>query len=429
MEINKSEAVILGTVIYNNDMYMDVVDELEESDFYSTANQLLFRTISKVYKSNNKFDRFVIENILKNEIKEGIITRTYITELLTYSDPFTFKSHIKIVKEESNKREIANLLKKISTKKTSTEMLLEIENTISNIKSKDEKNGIITLSEAYEQNLNNWEENFKNGGKMNGISSGIEKLDLYIHGIQKKEFNVFAARPSCGKTTFSLKLINNMDAKILYVQLDMGIEAIINRITSSNLDIPVNSLSVTSKLKDNEWQRIATDGFEIANSKDITFFQSTIKCPATISNIKNVARRIKLKKGLDVIVIDHIGKIKPETKGTRYEQMTVISNELKRMAIELDVNVTALCQLSRGVEGRTDRHPRMSDLRDTGAIEEDADSIGLLYREGYYVAREEGININNDILEVEIVKARNGRLGKIEFEYNLETQKLTEILD
>ena len=154
----------------------------------------------------------------------------------------------------------------------------------------------------------------------------------------------------------------------------------------------------------------------------------------TINNILLKAKEIKAKYGLDVIIIDHIGKIKPTTKGNRYEQMTYISGELKRMALEMDIALIALCQLSRGTEGRQDKRPMLSDLRDTGAIEEDADNIGLLYRDGYYKAREEKENGTteegkSDILELHLLKVRNGRIGVIGFEYNLETQRLTQILN
>ena len=181
-----------------------------------------------------------------------------------------------------------------------------------------------------------------------------------------------------------------------------------------------------ARLSDKEWQEVTKYYAYMVKNKKIDFYQHK---RATVKAIRNKARELKLKKGLDVIIIDQIGKVVPEMKGSRYEQMTLISNELKRLAIELDVNVTVLCQLSRAVEQRSDKRPMLSDLRDSGAIEEDADNIGMLYRDGYYRARETGEEVTEDILEIDFQKVRNGRLAKVKFQYNLETQRLIQILN
>jgi replicative DNA helicase len=145
---------------------------------------------------------------------------------------------------------------------------------------------------------------------------------------------------------------------------------------------------------------------------------------ATIGKIRAKAKEIKIQHGLDVIILDHIGKLKPEVKGGKYEQTSDNSMKVKQVARELDVAFVALCQLSRAVEQRQDKHPIMADLRDSGSIEEDADIISMLYREGYYKAREKGERIRDDTLEVSFQKVRNGRLGTVKFHYDLETQKL-----
>ena len=166
-----------------------------------------------------------------------------------------------------------------------------------------------------------------------------------------------------------------------------------------------------------------TFNYIAAKKKNIFIYEPS---SITINEIRLVAKEVQLKHGLDVIIIDHIGKIKPSTKGTRYEQMNVISNELKAIAKELNIAMVGLCQLSRATEQRSDKRPLLSDLRDTGSIEQDADVIGLLYREGYYKAREEGADIQDDVLEINFAKNRNGRTGAIYFNYNLPTQRLSE---
>ena len=244
-----------------------------------------------------------------------------------------------------------------------------------------------------------------------------------MNGLNKKDFIVFGARPSMGKTAFSLAILNNIEVNTLYIQLDMSTEGMGQRLLAMNSGIE-NTVLARGKLNNNEWDKVRdTFNYIAAKKKNIFIYEPS---SITINEIRLVAKEVQLKHGLDVIIIDHIGKIKPSTKGTRYEQMNVISNELKAIAKELNIAMVGLCQLSRATEQRSDKRPLLSDLRDTGSIEQDADVIGLLYREGYYKAREEGTDIQDDVLEINFAKNRNGRTGAIYFDYNLPTQRLTE---
>ena len=260
------------------------------------------------------------------------------------------------------------------------------------------------------------------GRDFTGISTGIRKIDNVMNGLQKKDFIVFGARPSIGKTALSLELIKNIKENVLYIQLDMSAAAMGQRLIA-NLTGIENGKIARAKLNEQEVDKVIKAQLQLMKKENLFLYE----VPAiTLNEIRLKAKEIQIKHGLDVIVIDHIGKIKPTTKGSRYEQMSTISNGLKSLAKELNVALVGLCQLSRAVEQRSDKIPCLSDLRDTGSIEEDADTIGLLFREGYYKAREEGTDIQDDILEINFAKNRNGRTGAIELKYNLPTQRLFE---
>lgn len=427
-----SEMYVLGTIIFKNDMYLKVADFLKEDDFYSTSHQLVYKAIKEAYKLGNRFDVFVIINMLQKQIKDKVVMETEILNIASCYEVATFDSHVKIVKEESNKRALQQLSKKILSDSSmkSSEIINDMQNLILNINSYDTTDRYISMTEAVEDTLKDIEKAYNTKSGITGISTGLETLDKVMNGIQKKEMTVFGARPSMGKTAFSLELIKNMEANILYVQLDMSINSMIQRMMGANTGINSGTIS-RGRLDDGQWTVLSEVSNYLSNKKNIFFYQP--KKP-TISKIMAKAKEIKIKEGLDIIIIDHIGKIVPETKGTKYEQMTTISNELKRIAIELDIGMIVLCQLNRRVEERNDKKPMLSDLRDSGAIEEDADNIGLLYREGYYKERErkkeeEKETLKNDILELNFLKVRNGQIANVNFEYNLETQLLTQIMD
>ncbi|NGT33439.1 DNA helicase, partial [Clostridium perfringens] len=298
-----------------------------------------------------------------------------------------------------------------------------LQNELLEVNQVNRKDSIKNMSDVMFDTLEGIENTYNNEMGVRGFKTGILSLDKVMNGLNKKDFIVFGARPSMGKTAFSLAILNNIEVNTLYIQLDMSTEGMGQRLLAMNSGIE-NTVLARGKLNNNEWDKVRdTFNYIAAKKKNIFIYEPS---SITINEIRLVAKEVQLKHGLDVIIIDHIGKIKPSTKGTRYEQMNVISNELKAIAKELNIAMVGLCQLSRATEQRSDKRPLLSDLRDTGSIEQDADVIGLLYREGYYKAREEGTDIQDDVLEINFAKNRNGRTGAIYFDYNLPTQRLTE---
>lgn len=429
--IIESELIVLGTIIADNNYLLKAIDLIKPNDFYKTSHKVIFEKMLELYKSNTEFDSTVLANNLMQEIKKGVTTVTELGEISTREEPSTFKAHLKIIKEDSNNRKLNNVLKQlVNSDLDSNSKIEKLQNAILDITSSSEEDTHITINQAVSNTLKKIEQAANSNNGITGISTGIIEFDNSLNGLERGTMTVLGARPSMGKTALSLEILRGLEVNVLYIQLDMTIEGMTQRLISSISNIE-NRYVGRGKLNDDEWRKVIKAVGFLEKKNNIFFY--TPKNP-TINNILLKAKEIKAKYGLDVIIIDHIGKIKPITKGNRYEQMTYISGELKRMALEMDIALIALCQLSRGTESRQDKRPMLSDLRDTGAIEEDADNIGLLYRDGYYKAREEKENGTteegkSDILELHLLKVRNGRIGVIGFEYNLETQRLTQILN
>ena len=429
--IIESELIVLGTIIADNNYLLKAIDLIKPNDFYKTSHKVIFEKMLELYKSNTEFDSIVLVNNLMQEIKKGVTTVTELTEISTREEPSTFKAHLKLIKEDSNNRKLNNVLKQlVNSDLDSNSKIEKLQNAILDITSSSEEDTHITINQAVSNTLKKIEQAANSNNGITGISTGIIELDNSLNGLERGTMTVLGARPSMGKTALSLEILRGLEVNVLYIQLDMTIEGMTQRLISSISNIE-NRYVGRGKLNDDEWRKVIKAVGFLEKKNNIFFY--TPKNP-TINNILLKAKEIKAKYGLDVIIIDHIGKIKPITKGNRYEQMTYISGELKRIALEMDIALIALCQLSRGTESRQDKRPMLSDLRDTGAIEEDADNIGLLYRDGYYKAREEKENGTteegkSDILELHLLKVRNGRIGVIGFEYNLETQRLTQILN
>lgn len=414
---NDSELYVLGTIIDNNSYMTKIINEIEEEDFYNIQHKIIFGAMKELYKKNIPFDVVILFKHLPN----GAITLTELTNIATYIQPSIFKSHVNELLESSKQRKLEKICKMVLSKSgDSTEKIDLLQNAILKLsKGNREEDKIYNMADVLEKSMESIERAYNSKNGFTGIATGLQSLDNAINGLQKKEFLVVGARPSMGKTAFSLSLLNNVEGNILYVQLDMSIEGMGQRMLSSETLLP-NAKVGKGKLDDDEWTRLVGGLNKLSKKKNIFLYSP----PATtVNNVMWKAKEIKAKYGLDIIIIDHIGKLKPSSKGTRYEQMSIISRDLKGMARELNISLVSLCQLSRAVEQRNDKRPMLSDLRDSGSIEEDADVIMLLYRDGYY-KNDEKEQIVNDLLEVNIAKNRNGQVGKILFDYNLRYQTL-----
>lgn len=419
----ESEKIILGTIIQDNELMLKAISILDENDFYNSKHKIIFRAIKELYKNNISFDLTILSEKLSKDIKEQLLTLSDLTEISYHTSRGAFDSHLSLVKEKSKERKLNETCKSILTTPGTIESKIDfLQNTLLELNSSEDKEKVYTMSEVMEKTFEKIEKAFSNKNGITGISTGIRKIDNATNGLEKKEFIVLGARPSMGKTALSLAIMENIQGNVLYIQLDMSKEVMGQRLLASNSYIE-NGKIARGKFNDNEMKSIINVFDRLRRKENIFIYEPA---SITVNQIRLIAKQIKIKHGLDVIIIDHIGKIKPTTKGTKYEQSSYISNTLKSIAKELNIAMIGLCQLSRAAEQRADHRPMLSDLRDTGSIEEDADVIGLLYRDGYYRAREEKEDIVGDVLEINFAKCRNGRTGVVELQYHLPTQRLSE---
>ena len=364
--------------------------------------------------------------LLIQEELQGRVDYNVISEVAEYNG-YAIESHVKNIIDCFRARELKKELNR-SIGEINKENALEVINNLSNrfleLNFNTEKRTDESAEEIQFRVLDEIEEAYKKGngqGYITGIKTGYTKFDYATNGFKRKQYYVIGARPSVGKSAFSFSVLDSMDDKYktLYIQLDMTKESMIKRMLSMKTGI-ANRLLNRGKLSDNDWEKLARYG----TPKKNLYIED--KANTTTNDIRNLVRKYKVQQGLDILIIDHLGKIKPTGKGSTYELTSKVSQELKEIAKEFDIVLIVLCQLSRAVEGRVNKRPLLSDLRDTGAIEQDADFIAMLYRDGYYQAREKGETITNDILEVSVQKNRDGLVGTIEFDFNLETQKIRE---
>lgn len=421
--VRESEMYVIGTCINDNRYMLKAMDQLDREDFYSEKHKLIYGAMEELLKRNINYDVGVLSNRLMNEIKSNVISITELTDISLHTAYQAFQSHISIVKQDSLNRKLNSACNNILNSNENINKKIEVlQNTLLDVSSNRGKDKYYSASEVMEMTINKIEKAYISKDGITGISTGIRKIDNVTNGLERKEFVIFGARPSMGKSALSLALLENIKANVLYIQLDMSLEGMGQRMLASDSFIE-NGRIGRGRIDDEEWGSILKSFNRISKKKNINFYT-----PPTINvnKIRLKAKEMQIKQGLDVIIIDHIGKIKPTTRGTRYEQMSEISNQLKAIAKELNISMVGLCQLSRATEQRQDKRPMLSDLRDTGSIEEDADVIGLLYRNGYYQDSDKKHDIREDELEINFAKNRNGRVGTIKLKYDLTTQRLSE---
>lgn len=421
INVKESEQEVLCNFINDSNSLNEYVDRLKPIHFYNSSHRLIYQRVCDYYKKNKPCDLIVLQGELKGKVEFSVF------EEIMNSFGHALETHveniIKAYKVRELKRVLATMIQNLSKDNIDYQME-SLESELIKLNQDESSSSYESLEDINYSLMEDIQEAYIKGngqGYITGIKTGYHKLDQALGGLKKQQYYVMAARPSMGKSAFSLSLVNgiNEQHKILYVQLDMTAKSMANRLLSMQTGIS-NRYLRRGQLTDKQWELMGVKG---APRKNL-FIADTPGMK--VSDIRKVARELSFKQGLDIIIIDHIGKIKPSNKGSIYEQMTLISNELKELARELDIVLICLSQLSRGVEQRADKRPMLSDLRDSGRIEEDADTIMMLYRDGYYKGREDRIQITDDVLEVHIHKNRDGLTGTVLFDYDLETQRIKE---
>lgn len=407
----QAEQVVLGCIINDKEKLQEVEDVLTIEDFYLDKHRVIYESIKIL--SHKEIDVDLI-TLLEELNSKGIIEKcggvNYVTEISSaaiYND--NVFNYTQIVKDKADRRKLIKagreLIEKSYEDNEIQEVVNGIEDKLYQAISKDSGN-IISASDAVDEVLKQIEESYKNGGKITGKTTGFKELDTCLSGLQKGDFIVVAARPSMGKTAFALNIgqYASKEAKVGIFSLEMPRSQLMQRLISSRCLVEFQNIK-TGKLNTEQFGKIAIAANEIAK-RSIYIDDESI----SIADIKSQCRNLKKKKGLDVVIIDYLQLIESLDKNySREQEIAKISRELKKMAKKLDITVIALSQLSRAPEQRADHRPMLSDLRESGSIEQDADVIMFLYRDEYYNKESEEKNI----AEVIVGKNRNGEVKTI----------------
>ena len=417
-----AEQSVLGAMMLSGNAIEKACEKLFPESFYQEKHQIIFKTIVDLHDKKEPIDLTTITAELNNENKLNEVGgMEYIADLLSVvPNAANIESYVDIVEDNYLLRNVIDTSSDISTLAYEhngevSDILDQVESKIVGIIKNRRTSEFKRIQDVLDDVEANLEFLSKSKGEITGIPTGWYELDKMTSGLHENQFIIIAGRPAMGKTAFALNLATHVathtDKTVAIFSLEMGAEQLANRMISSLGQI--DGLKLTNgNLVNNDWKRITEAKSQLAGAKLFISDDAGV----TVGDIKSKCRRLATSEdGLDLVIIDHLQLL---TMGGNYgnnrqAEITDISRNLKKMAMELNVPVVALAQLSRGVESREDKRPKMSDLRESGSIEQDADIVALLYRDDYYQTPKGTEMPDPSLSELIIGKHRNGPTGII----------------
>jgi replicative DNA helicase len=388
------EEAVLGAMMLESEKINEVIDILSEAHFYAPENKLVFRAISALYQEGKTaVDLLTVNNHLRSTNELELIGGSYYLAMLTnkVSSAANIAFHARILTQKMIQRELIRVSGEIAHEafddsEDSFVLLDESERKLYEIKNNGLKRNFQDIDTLVNRALKDLEERSKTETDgITGVASGFSDLDRITAGWQPSDLIILAARPAMGKTAFALSLVRNaaVDFKksVMIFSLEMADVQLVNRLISAEAEVAADKIR-KSDLTEQEWQRLHSKTVSLSQSK--IFIDDTPQL--NIFDLNAKCRRVHSQHGLDMVVVDYLQLLRHETKGqgNREQEIAFISRSLKGLAKELSVPVIALAQLSREVEKRNNKRPQLSDLRESGSIEQDADMVMFLYRDEYY---------------------------------------------
>ena len=410
----EAEQSVIGSMIIDKSAIAQVAEKLTEDDFYRDGHKIIYKSIFEMFKNDMAVDLVTLLEYLKStdqlEKAGGV---TYITEVSS-SVPTTanLSSYIKIVEEKSILRRLIKastaIIEDSYNKQGEVEGVLDLaEKKIFDIAEKRSTSDFEALSDVLERGFLEIERLFNNKGQITGVPSGFTDLDAKTSGFQKGDMVLIAARPSMGKTTFALNIAENAALRegksVVIFSLEMPKEQLAYKLLCSEANVDMLKLR-TGNLDDKDWENIARATGPLSKAK--IYIDDT--AGVTVMEMRSKCRRLKMEYGIDLILIDYL-QLMSGSGESRQQEVAEISRNIKAIAKEMECPVIALSQLSRAPEQRADHRPMLSDLRESGSIEQDADLVMFLYRDEYYNKETEDKNVGECI----IAKQRNGPVGTV----------------
>lgn len=415
----EAEQAIIGSMLTDKDAVISAIEVLREEDFYREDNKAIFEAIFNLYNRAEPIDIITVKSELEAMGKfEQVGGLEYLAEL-PEKVPTTANAskYIKIVEEKSTLRRLIKTANEIielgyDPLQDVEDIMEGAEKRIFNIMQEKNQKGYAPIKDVLVESFTKLEELYNRKQHITGVPSGFSELDYRTAGFHGSELILIAARPAMGKTAFALNIAVNAAVRantpVAVFSLEMSKDQLVNRIMCSEAMVDSNKVR-TGKLEENDWTKLAESIGPLSEAN--IFIDDTPGI--NITEIRAKCRKLKLEKNIGMVVIDYLQLIQGSGKrasGSREQEISEISRSLKILAKELDVPVIALSQLSRAAEQRPDHRPMLSDLRESGAIEQDADIVMFLYRDDYYNKESE----KKDIAEVIIAKHRGGSTGTVE---------------
>jgi replicative DNA helicase len=413
----EAEQSVLGAMIVNKEAINTALEIIRPDDFYKEANKEIYEAIMVLFNKNEPVDLITLSEELKRRgTLENIGGITYLANLSSsIATTANVEYYCKIVEQKSILRKLIKTSDEIMTSayEDSEEVnaiIEKAEKRIFDITQGSHKQGFAPINEVLLSSFAQIEERAANKGQLTGLTTGFVDLDNKLSGLQKSDLVLVAARPSMGKTAFGINICTNSalkaNAKVAVFSLEMSKEQLVQRIISSTAHVDLQKI-ISGNLADDEWLQVVNSmgplsqiGIYIDDTPGISLTEMKAKC-----------RKLKIEKGLDLVLVDYLQLMTLDGHSeSRQQEISAISRGLKGLAKEMNCPVIALSQLSRAPELRSDHRPILSDLRESGAIEQDADVVMFLYRDEYYNRDSEKKNIG----EVIIAKHRNGPTGTVE---------------
>lgn len=412
-----AEQAVIGAMISDKDAIVTAMELLTSDDFYGKQNGIIFDAIIELYDKGSVPDVIPLQNKLKEkEIPDEINNIEYLGGLVADTNSSLIRDFCNILIEKSTLRKMIKINEGIANacyegKQDYNSLLEETEKKVFDLVQSRKISSHMPIDEVVMQALSRIEAASQSAGSVTGVPTGFLDLDYKLAGLHGSNLVLIAARPAMGKTAFVLNIAEyvalrkNMSVAIF--SLEMGEVELVNRLLSLESNVDSGHIR-TGNLSDDEWEKIVRSAGEIGDSNLIIDAPPSL----TVSELRSKCRKYKMEKDIKLIIIDYLQLMKGSSRAaseSRQQEISEISRSLKSLARELDIPVIALSQLSRAVEQRPDKRPMLSDLRESGAIEQDADVVMFIYRDDYYNKDSKEIGI----AEINVAKQRSGPTGVV----------------
>ena len=427
-----AEQAVLGAMLIKKEAIAEVSQLLRPEDFYRDAHKIIYEAMLALFNRNEPADIVTVTNYLDKENKldkvGGITFVTALANIVPTAANVNF--HANIVREKADLRHLINTATDIAG------MAYEATDDVSDVIDKSEKmimkvanrqnvSAFTPMQEIVMETFDKINTLYESKGGLTGISCGFKDLDALTSGLQASDLILVAARPSMGKTAFTLNIAANVALKekktVAFFSLEMSKQQLVQRMLCSEGGIDSQKLK-NADLSTEDWEKLVRTADKVSAAP--LYIDDT--AGITVNELRSKARRLKAEHGLDLIIIDYLQLMQGRSKGgsdNRQQEISEISRSLKAVARELNVPVIALSQLSRSVESRQIKRPMLSDLRESGSLEQDADIVMFLYREDYYDPE----TANKNITEVIVAKHRNGPVDTVKMFFKKEFTRFNDL--